>query len=72
MINTPQTSINKFSLHGERFFSWWIGFIGHHLALKLKNWSDVLIIDDMQVNNIVKILTSKHIEELKENYIKFF
>ena len=34
------------------------GFIGHHLALGLKKvGAEVLIIDDLQINNVTKILT---------------
>jgi nucleoside-diphosphate-sugar epimerase len=49
------------------------GFIGHHLALELKNKeANVLVLDNLQVNNIVSILGSKKISENKRKlYINF-
>ena len=42
------------------------GFIGHHLALELKNKeANVLVLDNLQVNNIVSILGSRKISENK-------
>lgn len=49
------------------------GFIGHHLALKLKEKdASVLVLDDLQINNIVNILTSKIYDSKKRNlYLNF-
>ncbi|MDA9708860.1 NAD(P)-dependent oxidoreductase [Alphaproteobacteria bacterium] len=49
------------------------GFIGHHLALELKNkQANVLVLDNLQVNNIVSILGNSEINETKRQlYINF-
>ena len=49
------------------------GFIGHHLALELKNkQANVLVLDNLQVNNIVSILGNREINETKRKlYINF-
>ena len=49
------------------------GFIGHHLALELKNkGANVLVLDNLQINNIVSILGSRDITEIKRKlYINF-
>ena len=48
------------------------GFIGHHLALELKNKNaEVLVLDNLQINNIVSILGNKDISEKKKIYISF-
>ena len=49
------------------------GFIGHHLAIELRRKNaDVIILDNLQINNIVSILTDKEINEKKRNlYVNF-
>ena len=42
------------------------GFIGHHLALELsRKGAEVIIADNLQVNNLVKIITDHNISDLK-------
>ncbi len=74
MKNNSKNHFDKISLSGERYILiGGAGFIGHHLALNLKKYgAEVLVVDDMQVNNIVHILTSKDIDEFKRKlYLKF-
>lgn len=62
------------SLQGERILLvGGSGFIGHHLALKLKETgAEVLVTDNLQVNNIVKILADSTLNEIKRSlYTKF-
>ena len=49
------------------------GFIGHHLALALREKdADVIVIDHLQVNNIVQMLSSMdYSAKQREIYIKF-
>ena len=49
------------------------GFIGHHLSLALREKdADVLVVDNMQINNIVKILGSyEYTDKQRSMYIKF-
>ena len=49
------------------------GFIGHHLALELrKKKATVTVLDNLQVNNIVQMLSDTKISERKRNlYIHF-
>ena len=49
------------------------GFIGHHLALELrKKKAAVAVVDNLQVNNIVQMLSDTKISEKKRNlYIHF-
>lgn len=49
------------------------GFIGHHLALALRDKdADVMVVDHLQVNNIVQMLNSSEYDNKKrEIYIKF-
>ena len=74
MKNNSKNSFDKISLNGERYMLiGGAGFIGHHLALNLKKYgAEVLIVDDMQVNNIIKILTSNDFDVFKRKlYLKF-
>jgi nucleoside-diphosphate-sugar epimerase len=50
-----------------------MGFIGHHLALALRNvGAEVLIVDNLQVNNIVKILADPELDEKRRAlYLNF-
>ena len=49
------------------------GFIGHHLALALREKdADVMVVDHLQVNNIVHMLSSnEYSTKQREIYIKF-
>lgn len=49
------------------------GFIGHHLALELrKKEAQVIVLDNLQINNIVSILSNTKISEKKRKlYIQF-
>ena len=49
------------------------GFIGHHLALSLREKdADVMVVDNLQINNIVQMLSSDAYEVNQRNmYIKF-
>ena len=50
-----------------------MGFIGHHLALSLKKaGADVLVVDSLQINNIVKILSDPELDETRRSlYLNF-
>lgn len=50
-----------------------MGFIGHHLAMSLKNaGAKVLVVDSLQVNNIVKILSDPELDEIRRSlYLNF-
>ncbi len=49
------------------------GFIGHHLALSLREKdADVMVVDNLQINNIVQMLSShEYLVEQRNMYIKF-
>ena len=49
------------------------GFIGHHLALSLRDKdADVMVVDNLQINNIVQMLSSNEYSVNQRNmYIKF-
>ncbi len=49
------------------------GFIGHHLALELKNKNaKVMVLDNLQVNNIVNVLINSEFSEIQRKlYIGF-
>ena len=62
------------SLRGERIMLvGGMGFIGHHLALSLQRaGADVLIVDSLQINNIVKILSDPELDEKRRSlYLNF-
>ena len=74
MKNTLEMSIDQISLKGEKvLLVGGAGFIGHHLALGLKKvGAEVLIIDDLQINNVTKILTDYKLDEFKRKlYLNF-
>ena len=50
-----------------------MGFIGHHLALSLKKaGADVLVVDSLQINNIVKILSDPELDQTRRSlYLNF-
>ena len=67
-------SMSNISLRGERIMLvGGMGFIGHHLALSLKNaGADVLVVDSLQVNNIVKILSDPELDKTRRSlYLNF-
>lgn len=42
------------------------GFIGHHLALALRGrGADVMVVDNLQINNIVKIVSDQSLDPIK-------
>jgi nucleoside-diphosphate-sugar epimerase len=49
------------------------GFIGHHLALECRSkGAEVLIVDNMQINNIVKVVSDPSLDEIRRRlYINF-
>ena len=49
------------------------GFIGHHLALECRRkGAEVLVVDNMQINNIVKIVSDPKLDDLRRRlYINF-
>jgi UDP-glucose 4-epimerase len=49
------------------------GFIGHHLALECRQkGAEVLVVDNMQINNIVKVVSDSSLDELRRRlYIQF-
>ncbi len=74
MKNTLEMSIDQISLKGEKvLLVGGAGFIGHHLALGLRKvGAEVLIIDDLQINNVTKILTDYKLDEFKRKlYLNF-
>ena len=49
------------------------GFIGHHLALELrKKKAAVTVVDNLQVNNIVQMLSDTKISEKKKSLHPFY
>ena len=72
--NNLNMRLEDLSLQGERIMLvGGAGFIGHHLAIKLKSLgSEVLIVDNMQVNNIVNVMTNTNIDDFKRKlYLDF-
>jgi nucleoside-diphosphate-sugar epimerase len=70
-INVP---FSEFSMSGERvILLGGMGFIGHHLALCLRSLgAEVMVVDHLQVNNIVKVLSDKDIDDVRRQlYLKF-
>ncbi len=70
-LRVPMTDV---SLSGEKIILvGGMGFIGHHLAMSLKSaGAQVMIVDHLQVNNIVKVLSDRDIEEKRRSlYLKF-
>ena len=64
----------EFSLRNERIMLvGGMGFVGHHLALSLKKaGADILIVDSLQINNIVKILSDPELDETRRSlYLNF-
>jgi nucleoside-diphosphate-sugar epimerase len=66
--------LSDVSLVGERIILvGGLGFIGHHLALSLKEFgAEVLVVDNLQINNIVKVLSDTGLDEKRRSlYLKF-
>lgn len=62
------------SLEGERvMLVGGAGFIGHHLALALRErGAEVLVVDNMQINNIVKIVSDAQLDDVRRRlYVNF-
>jgi nucleoside-diphosphate-sugar epimerase len=49
------------------------GFIGHHLALECRRkGAEVLVVDNMQINNIVKVVSDPTLDEIRRRlYVNF-
>ncbi len=67
MNESSQISYNTVSLAGQRvMLVGGAGFIGHHLALECRRMgAEVLVVDNMQINNIVKIVSDRMIGDLQ-------
>ena len=64
--NTSDISITDIQLAGEKIILiGGLGFIGHHLGLELKarGGAEVVIVDHLQVNNIIKVLSDVTLDE---------
>ncbi len=62
------------SLDGERvMLVGGAGFIGHHLALALRaKGAEVMVVDNMQINNIVKVVSDPDLEPARRQlYVNF-
>ena len=74
MIEKSSIPFDTISLAGERvMLIGGAGFIGHHLALLLRQvGAEVLVVDHMQINNLVKVVTDTSLEPLRrELYTQF-
>lgn len=72
--NNKQMPLSKLSMSGERvMLVGGMGFIGHHLALCLRSLgAEVMVVDHLQINNIVKVLSDKDIDDTRRKlYLKF-
>ena len=72
--NNMQTPFSNLSMSGERIMLvGGMGFIGHHLALCLRSLgAEVLVVDHLQINNIVKVLSDKEIDDTRRKlYLGF-
>jgi nucleoside-diphosphate-sugar epimerase len=60
-------SFDTIDLSGERIMLvGGAGFIGHHLALELRaKGAEVLVVDHMQINNIVQIVSDKKLDSVR-------
>jgi UDP-glucose 4-epimerase len=49
------------------------GFIGHHLALECRQkGAEIVVVDNMQINNIVKIVSDRSLDEIRRRlYVNF-
>jgi nucleoside-diphosphate-sugar epimerase len=65
---------NTVRLDGERIMLvGGAGFIGHHLALECRSkGAEVLVVDNMQINNIVKVVSDPELDEIRRRlYVNF-
>jgi nucleoside-diphosphate-sugar epimerase len=74
MNDASPISYDTIRLDGERvMLVGGAGFIGHHLALECRQrGAEVLVVDNMQINNIVKVVSDPSLDELRRRlYIQF-
>src|ERR687896_334724 len=74
MKEASPISYDTLRLDGERVvLIGGAGFIGHHLALECRSkGAEVLVVDNMQINNIVKVVSDPSLDELRRRlYIQF-
>ncbi len=74
MVEQSAISYDTVSLSGQRvILIGGAGFIGHHLALECRRkGAEVLVIDNMQINNIVKVVSDRSLDEARRQlYINF-
>lgn len=66
-VETANIPYDSFSLNGERIMLvGGAGFIGHHLALELRRkGAEVMVVDNLQINNVVKILTDPALDPVR-------
>src|SRR5687768_12688401 len=72
-IQSP-INYNTISLKGERvMLVGGAGFIGHHLALECRlKGAEVLVVDHMQINNIVNVVSDASLDDLRRRlYVNF-
>lgn len=71
VANIPYSSIN---LTGERIMLiGGAGFIGHHLALELRErGAEVMVVDNLQINNLVKVISDPELDPIRRQlYVNF-
>ncbi|WP_341704126.1 NAD(P)-dependent oxidoreductase [Ferrovibrio sp.] len=71
VANIPYDTID---LTGERIMLvGGAGFIGHHLALELRRkGAEIVVLDNLQINNVVKILTDASLDPVRRQlYLNF-
>lgn len=74
MVAVADIPYDSFDLAGERIMLvGGGGFIGHHLALELRRkGAEVMVLDNLQINNIVKIVTDTELDPIRRQlYINF-
>jgi nucleoside-diphosphate-sugar epimerase len=74
MNDVSPISYDTIQLNGQRvMLVGGAGFIGHHLALECRRkGAEVLVVDNMQINNIVKVVSDHTLDETRRRlYINF-
>lgn len=74
MTEQSPISFDDIRLDGERvMLVGGAGFIGHHLALECRRkGAEVLVVDNMQINNIVKVVSDPTLDEVRRRlYVNF-
>jgi nucleoside-diphosphate-sugar epimerase len=74
MTSKPPIPYDTIRLDGERvMLVGGAGFIGHHLALECRSrGAEVMVVDNMQINNIVKIVSDPALDPLRRTlYVNF-